>query len=792
MCLNLKPLMRGVSITILLFTYTTAKISLAEDRVHQFDIASQALGSAITALARQANINIGADAQLLRAKQAPAVRGRLTVAQALQSLLAGSGLTYQTGGNNSVNVVKAAAPQQALAMQPITVKGELLERSVQDTQTSVSVIRGETLESRSDFDLYDVIERTPGIVSSFGDKGFSIRGIDQRSAGGGGSGLTISTTVDGAIISNTNQLTFFGPYSTWDLEQVEILRGPQSTQTGRNALAGAVVMKSKDPQYTRETRVRLEGGQNDTYGGAFAFNTPLIDSRLALRISGESLESDGFIRNPARGTDRFNARNQDTYRIALRADPVERLDAVFKFTYAENFGGADLVRFAEYPDSHISLSDLRGRHGARIDSYNLRVGYDLNASLRIESETTYYDAEYTRIEDSDNSPSPGNFLTRTSDVYSFQQELKLLFDHEKINGVVGLFYLDFTNNSPASGILDLGIVNRRLAGRGTIDATIDSFIDTDNYAVFGELEYPLTPKWKLIAGARYDREAQKIKNVNITTASIPLPPGRLPADRTENLNPDYAALLPKAGVVYDFNDDVSLGFTIQRGYRAGGADTNFATGERKEYDPEYTWNYEAAFRSQWMNNQITLNANIFYTDWQDQQIEVQLDPSNRLNSITENAGESTLYGGEIELQARPASNLDLLVSVAYVNTEFDKFKVRNNDFSGNEFAFAPELTAFGGASYYFDSGFYASADVSYTGKYYDRIANTPLLEVDSRTLVNAQFGYQAGQWRIFAYARNLFNVNYYTQAVSNRAVTAIELVRSGEPRVIGLVASINM
>ena len=489
-----------------------------------------------------------------------------------------------------------------------------------------------------------------------------------------------------------------------------------------------------------------------------------------------------------RGSDRFDSRNQDTYRIALRADPVEQLDAVFKFTYAENFGGEDLVRFGEYPDSRISFSDLRGKEGARMDAYNLRVGYDLNASFRMESETTYYDAEYQRIEDSDNSPSPGNFLTRTSDVYSFQQELKLLFDYQKLSSVLGLFYLDFTADSPASGILDLGFINRRLAGLGMFDARIDSFIDTDNYAVFGELEYQLAPKWKLIAGARYDREEQKIENVNITTASIALPPGRLPTDRVENLDADYAAFLPKAGVVYDF----SLGFTVQRGYRAGGADTNFATGERKQYDPEYTWNYEAAFRSQWMNNQITLNANIFYTDWQDQQIEVQFDPSNRFNSITENAGESTLYGGEIELRARPDNRLDMFASVAYANTRFDKFKVRRNDFSGNDFAFAPELTPSGGASYYFDNGFYAGADVSYTGKYYDRIANTPLLEVDSRTLVNARFGYEADQWRLFAYARNLFNLNYYTQAASNRAVTAIELVKSGEPRVIGLVVSLNI
>jgi len=763
----------------------------AEEQLIKFDIPAQPLDKAVTALAKQANLNIGVNSKLLKGKKSKAILGEYSVRQALDNILTGTDVTYRIENNSTVTLMALVEKNSSVQMKPITVKGELIARDLQDTQSSVAVITGEQLESRSDFDLYDVVERTPGIVSAFGEKGFSIRGIDQRGVGGGGTGLTVSTTVDGAIISNSNQLTFFGPYSTWDLEQIEVLRGPQSTQTGRNALAGAVVFRSKDPEYKKETKVRLEGGENDTYGGAIAFNTPLIEDKLAFRISAESLDTDGFVRNPTRDSDRYDAREQETLRAALRFDPVDNLDAIFKFTYAENKGGEDFVNFGPFPDSRINFSDNEAEEGSEIDSYNLRIGYDINPKLRVESETTYYEADYVRIEDSDNSPVPGGFLTRTADIDSFQQELKLLFDFNNFKGVFGAFYTDFSDDAPAGGTFDAGVFNPLVAGTGTITASIDQFQDTENYAFFGEIEYQTASNFRLIAGARYDNEETDVKTVNDFATTSPPLIGNLPPATIEETEGDFDAFLPKAGVIYDFSDDVSLGFTVQRGYRAGGVQVNIATGQRNEFDPEYTWNYEVAFRSQWMDRQLTLNANLFYTEWEDQQVNVQ-GPMGMNDINTENVGESTIYGGEIELQATPNDNLDLYTSLAFVNTEFDDFNSTAGDFAGNEFPFAPELTAAAGLTYYFDNGFFLSSDVSFTGEYYGDAANNSLLEVDSRTLVNTRLGYESDNWSIFAYARNLFNVDYYTQAATDNSGNNIAIVRSGEPRIIGFIAKINI
>ncbi|MEO1612023.1 MAG: TonB-dependent receptor plug domain-containing protein, partial [Pseudomonadota bacterium] len=260
-----------------------------------------------------------------------------------------------------------------IILDDVVVEGQLIDRTRQDTQTSVAVITGEELDERSDADLYDVIDRTPGVYSSFGEKGFAIRGIDQRGVGGGGSGLLISTQVDGATISNNNQLTFFGPYSTWDLQQIEILRGPQSTQSGRNALAGAIKIRSNDPTYEEEYKVRVEGAERSSGGGAFAVNIPFEEDGFALRFAGDYFETNGFVDNPTLGTNDYDARRQGTFRAGLRVDPTDDIEAILKLSYSDNQGGEDLVEFATFPEQRLNFSNDESFEGAEILSANFRL-----------------------------------------------------------------------------------------------------------------------------------------------------------------------------------------------------------------------------------------------------------------------------------------------------------------------------------------------------------------------------------------------------------------------------------
>ena len=154
-------------------------------------------------------------------------------------------------------VVLSVAPTMVIAAEParlgnIMVKGELQERSLQDSQTSAVVYSGVNLDQSTDLDLHDIIGRTPGIHTIGTDKGISIRGINE-----------VRVSVDGQFAPNA-RANLYGAYSTWDMERVEILRGAQSTQSGRNALAGSVNLKTMNPTFNQEGKVRLDIGSKNT------------------------------------------------------------------------------------------------------------------------------------------------------------------------------------------------------------------------------------------------------------------------------------------------------------------------------------------------------------------------------------------------------------------------------------------------------------------------------------------------------------------------------------------------
>ncbi|WP_299848311.1 TonB-dependent receptor [uncultured Roseovarius sp.] len=663
----------------------------------------------------------------------------------------------------------------------IVLRGELQSRSLQDSPTSAAVETGEILERRGDTDLYDVIERTPNVVSSFGEKGFSIRGVDQRGVGGG-SGLVISTQVDGVALPS-NQATFFGPYSAWDLEQVEVLRGPQSTQQGRNALAGAVVIRSKDPTYEQEFKLHAEAGSRDHQRFAAMANIPIIDNKLALRFSAEHLENDGFITNPTLGTDDYDGREMTTYRAKLLWDPAEDVEVIFSYSHTENFGGEDFVNEPPFPANRFNFSNVRAIEGSDHDIFGVRVNWAVNDIFSLESETNYYMHDYVRVEDFDFSPANLGFLNATAESEVFEQDLRLRFETNRVSGVLGLFYTEIDDNRPSEAVFDIGFLTVGVPN-GIFATRLNEFpTTTTNYAIFGEADIKvdeILSGLSFTLGARYDKE--RFKFADITTVTPAVVPGTNFSGRTS-----YDAFLPKAGVTYDFAENQSVSLTIQRGYRAGGAQVNLFTGVLNEFDPEYTTNYELAYRGEFYDGNLRVAANMFYVLWRDQQVDSPGASGSPFDNDTLNAGKSELFGGELMVEGDATENLSLFGSVGYAHTEFLRFTSAGNNFAGNSFPLAPEWTAALGGEYSWNNGVSFGMDLSYTGASYFDAANSPGNRSDDRWLVNAQLTYENdGGWLTGVYVRNLFDKDYAVQR--NASATGTQ-VRTGEPLSVGAFAT---
>ncbi|MEM9556082.1 MAG: TonB-dependent receptor [Acidobacteriota bacterium] len=661
----------------------------------------------------------------------------------------------------------------------ITVTGQQQVRGLQDTPESVAVTSGSALEQRSTVDLYQLVEVTPNVNASFGFKGFSVRGIDQRGFGGGG-GQLVTVIVDGATLNN--QATFFGPYSAWDLEQVEIFRGPQSTQQGRNALAGAIVIRSADPTYERDVKGRLSIGTLGSSQASVAVNLPLIENKVALRFSVDNREFDGWVENPTRGEDDYDFREALTARGKLRFDLTERFSGLLSFSYTDSTGGEDVIQQDLFPDRRFNFSDEPAEEGSVHEIVHLELSYLLNDRWSIQSSTNMYDHDYIRTEDGDMTALTGNRLQVDQNDQSFTQQLRFLYgDSRGRSAVLGVYYADLEDLRDSRATLPGEILG--LPPGFIITGLLDLKVFTENLALFGEIDLPLGERFTVTAGARFDNEEKRDASNQMILIDPPL--FELPTEPPQDLESEYDAFLPKLGLSYEVSESTTASFTFQEGYRAGGRSQSLISLTVSDFEPERTANYELAWRTFLPDRGLRVNANAFYIDWDDQQVSVRTDLDSEFDTITVNAGSSRLYGLEAQVDYRVSEALDVFGSLGWVETEFTDFTDGDEDFTGNEFPFAPNLSGTLGMNWRPADLWLLSASVNYQDSYFSEQDNDPRFKADERTLVNLRLSYDWDQVTLAAFARNLFDEDYLIQAFPNGA-------RSGEPQILGLEISFGL
>ncbi len=677
--------------------------------------------------------------------------------------------------------VRIRIPLSLAFAESVRVTGQHVRRSRFEENTSVAVVGGARLDGGTDTDLYRLVAMTPNVDSSSDRRGFSIRGIRQSGFGGGG-GLLVSLRVDGAPVEGY-QATFFGPFSTWDLDRVEVLRGPQSTQQGRNSLAGAIVMRSADPVYRNEVRGRVRYGDNRQ--ASAVVNVPFA-GKAVIRISADVQESDGFVNNPTRGEENYDGREARNVRAKFRFDPTERFRALVTLSATENRGGDGTVLVARFPDERMNLSDQEAEDGSLHRTATVELGLDLGA-VSLESTTSVYDHEYYRLEDLDQTPQPAGLLDYTTDDRWFSQELLARYRGARHRGVFGLYFADLADSFRVDA-----------AGPGELAGlppgfTLTSYFLTDeetrNTALFGEFDLELARDWTLTLGSRFDRETRDTINIQGLSAE-PMAPG-LPVGEQppENLAAEYSAFLPKVGVRRDWSDSFSTSVSWQRGYRAGGQSVAPLSRQISNYDPEFTENFEFALRAETPDRRWFLGANAFYTDWNDQQVRVQSELGLPVDTLTVNAGESTVFGAEAEATYWISRKLQIFGSAGMLRTRFDDFLDENRDFTGNEFPQAPRWSLMGGVSFRPSDWVSGTVELASQGSAFSEAGNEPDLRLDGRTLLNARFGVERMGLGAWFYGRNLLDESYLTFVWRSQIPGLGHLGYAGEPRTIGVEIS---
>lgn len=748
---------------------------------YEIVLPAQPLADAIVALSAQTGIPVIYTEPSVAGRQAPAINGSFTAEEALDRLLVGSGLKSTHTASGALTIARAPADSGTLRLAPVQVYGAKTTTSLDDTLASVGVVTEEEIEKRQIGSFREAF-RTMGNVmdGDWTDAGFVIRGINSEGLTPGGAPLA-SVYVDGA--QQTVQGARRGARGLWDVQQVEVYRGPQSTLSGRTALAGAVYVKTKDPVFEREAKVQSTIGTMGTVGGAFMGNTPVLDDQIALRISGEYETSENDINYPDyESFDRYDEFSEDEYyqlRGKLLVQPNAMPDTSGLLTYSFSHDSPNVLDVAG-PGLGFDYGDKRGDFNLPVfseartaETHNLsfELTHDVNSALTFTSLTTYSGTDLNRPSVNEGTAGETNITRGTQEQYIATQEFRANYKAGRWAGVLGAYL--------AKEESDVGYERPDYFGRSDVSATTS---DALNAALFGEATYEFVPTWKALAGGRIDYTEE----TNDTFFSRN---GVAVTDQSTSF--DDTVFLPKVGLIKDLAPGHTLGFTVQQGFRSGGAGVQSSTGEAYTFDAEKAWTYEASYKGSFLDGRLRTSANVFFMDWSDQQVEVQEDPNDFNSSRVTNAASSTTKGFELEGSYLFTPGFTTFASIGYVETEFEEFEdVSLGDLSGMPFPEAPEWNLAIGGFYEHKSGFFAGADAKYVSEYLSRLDFAPHEYVDGYWVANAQVGYQIGGLRLTVFAENLFDEEYFvyeSKDTSGQSVAAT----LGAGRVVGVTASLK-
>lgn len=636
------------------------------------------------------------------------------------------------------------------------VTGEKTNRSIYDTGSSVKVYDKDAIDSLPHaVEIRDIMQMIPNITDvGPGNDLPTIRGLDGSGPATGatafftGSRPRINMSVDGRSLSY-NEMAF-GSQSLWDVDRTEVFLGPQSYVQGRNAIAGAVVMTTRDPSFEWESAVKGGIGNQHASQTAAMISGPLIEDELAFRVSLDRQRRQSTVDlidyDPYPG--KVKQVETNTARMKLLYNPSSLRELSTKLT-VNHFDSIAPQNEALSPETN-TVARYDRRRPVFQNQYNSTIwdiSWDQSEQLRLSNKALYTAFNQHRHTYASN-------VSANVDGHEFQMSPLVNFATEDNvwRGLAGLNY--FTASQDEDVYLYGG-----------------SFFkdETKTSSAFAELTYALTEQVDVTASSRLEREHRR--RVGRGGASA------------VNFDETYNVFLPKLDVAWKPIEGQTFGAKIARGYNAGGAGITFATPVvTYTYDPEYVWNYELYTRHHIDAADLDLTSNVFYNDYKNMQLPYTLSSGS---SIIDNADKVVTYGAEFGAIWKPSIDFEMNTSVGLLKTKIKEFNGSTNE--GNVLPRAPGYTANVGAKYMLLPGVELSGNVKFSGSYYSAYDNDNRGRISPYWVSNAQLAYTFKYGRATLYAQNLFDNDHSLSISSNDRNTPITL----RERAIGTTLELN-
>ncbi len=654
----------------------------------------------------------------------------------------------------------------------IVVSAALQEKNLLKLAASVSLFDQEKIQNRQAQQLSDLFNLAPNVNFATGasrGRFIQIRGVGERSEFIENTNHSVGVVLDGIDLTGISSAA-----TTLDIQQVEILRGPQGTLFGANGLAGLINIQSNDPtDYTVTfTQVRLED-----FGGrelAVTHSTPVND-KLGLRMAYKSYVSDGFMKNLYLNRKDTNNFDEQSMRAKLVYQASDDLSVTSSLFYADINNGYDAFSL---DSNRNTLSDQPGKDTQQTLAFALSMDWLLSSDLTLKANLSQADSdiEYSYDEDwsfpgiCDNTACDSSLFGFDWWYSSYDQYLRsnkntsldiriISEKSQQLNWVAGVYFkrqtIDFT----------------RIYTYATNDFTSQQ--DKDNFAIYGQLTQTLSDQLSMTAGLRLERVTQSYHD----NEGVAFKPSETMSGGRLSLNYEYAS-------------DRFFYALVSKGYKAGGVNANASLPiNLRDYSTESMWNYEAGIKGRWLDHRLQIQASVFYQDRKDIQSKQSIVRSiadGRLlqdgglcpcsfTGLIDNAVAGNSSGFELETEWRVNDSLKLYHSLGLLNSEYTEFLSYTHinadlsvnppvavDLSGRAFAHAPDYQWVLGGEWQITDQYSMHLEFEGKGSYYFSDAHDA--KSSAYQMTNIGFAYDNQDWRVNLYVNNLFDKWVETRA----------------------------
>jgi len=629
--------------------------------------------------------------------------------------------------------------ETGVGVEEVVVTARRREETLKDVPVAVSAYGAAALERMGASDITSLQQSTPNLTLQVARGSNStlisfIRGVGQQDPLWGfepGVGLY----VDDVYIARPQGAVL----DVFDIERIEVLRGPQGTLYGRNTIGGAVKYVTRKIGAEPELRLKATVGNYDERDFLISAKAPIND-KLAVSFAAAKFDHDGYGKNLNTGAEHYD-KDVATGRVSVEYTPTESLffrlsaDTTLdksnprhghREVQALNILGQPIPGGEVLPDVYDTRAGSGDSNRVENSGVSLLGQWTINDLITVKSITAYRSGKTEGTIDFDELPGAYLDIPGRYNDHQFSQEFQALFTGDRWQGVAGVYYM----NATAAGAFDT--VVSQIA---TTIATAGN-VDTESYSAFADVSYDLTERLSISVGGRMTRDEKygRVYRQNFTGIRSPLfgnnaaVPGLLRSSFTNKKT--FSKFTPRLSAKYEISDDLNAYVSYSQGFKSGGFDMRsdqiLTPNSADGYEPETVDSFEGGLKGYFFDRRLSLNTAVFYSKYKDMQVTQQTPVGASIASQVLNVGRAHMSGFEVEGIAKLAHWVSANVSLGYIKAEFDEYRALDltatppvvRDFSDSRvFQNTPKWTGNFGLNFSHDLGDNGSITFTPTASY---------------------------------------------------------------------------